>query len=128
MDVPEPLAALLRDYLASRDADSYISCTGSGKPLSQRNLLRILSTFGAPGGFHAFRRFRVSILESAEVPDKLMVIWLGHAPKTVTDRSYSQLRNNLQLRQKWCLLAGLGFELGDMGDKTGIANMTKTAA
>ena len=42
IDIPEQLAALVREYLATIPAGHYLFATASGKPMSQRNTLRIL--------------------------------------------------------------------------------------
>jgi integrase len=85
IDIPEQLAALVREYLATIPAGHYLFATASGKPMSQRNTLRILHN-RKKVGFHAFRRFRASILRKARVPGDLEKLWLCHASKSVTGR------------------------------------------
>ena len=110
VDIPDSLAAVMRDYI--KDKSGYLFVNRYGNPWPQRNLLRTLHEFaGEPIGFHAFRRFRCSVLESADVPSTLQDIWLGHAPKSIRERSYSQLRKDVVKRQQWCQRVGLGFEL-----------------
>jgi hypothetical protein len=53
VDIPEVLAAELRDYIADL---KYLFSTEQGKPLLQRNVLRVLHSVKRVG-FHAFRRF-----------------------------------------------------------------------
>ena len=110
IDIPEQLAALVREYLATIPAGHYLFATASGKPMSQRNTLRILHN-RKKVGFHAFRRFRTSILRKARVPGDLEKLWLGHASKSVTDDYARQLRDDLPFRQEWAERAGLGFSL-----------------
>ena len=110
IDVTEGLAAVLREYIAHIPAGSYLFATASGKPMSQRNVLRILHT-RLKVGFHAFRRFRTSVLRKARVPEDLLKLWLGHASKSVTDDYARQLREDLPFRQEWAERAGLGFSL-----------------
>ena len=43
IDISEELAALLREYIASIPAASYLFATANGKPMSQRNVL-VIST------------------------------------------------------------------------------------
>ena len=76
--------------------------------MSQRNTLRILHN-RKKVGFHAFRRFRTSILRKARVPGDLEKLWLGHASKSVTDDYARQLREDLPFRQEWAERAGLGY-------------------
>jgi integrase len=84
IDVPEELAAVLRGYIPNIPAGHYLFATASGKPMSQRNALRVLHTRHKVG-FHAFRRFRTSVLRKARVPEDLINLWLGHGSKSVTD-------------------------------------------
>jgi integrase len=110
IDVPEELAAVLRDYIANIPAGHYLFATASGKPMSQRNALRILHVRHKVG-FRAFRRFRTSVLRKARVPEDLLKLWLGHASKSVTDDYARQLREDLPFRQGWAQLVGLGFSM-----------------
>jgi len=70
-----------------------------------------LEALGLDTGFHAFRRFRATHLESQGVPRSLTAYWLGHnSGGTVTDR-YIKIDRDLAIRKSWCEKAGLGFEL-----------------
>jgi integrase len=65
----------------------------------------------APGtGFHSFRRFRDTHLDSRNVPLGLRHYWLGHAMSGI-DAHYVKPGSNVEERQKWAEQAGLGFEL-----------------
>ena len=79
IDLAESLAAILRAYAEGRSG--YLFATRSGRPLSHRNVHR-----AAGVGVHAFRRFRTETLRRAGVPEDLIGLWLGHAPK-IGDRS-----------------------------------------
>jgi len=115
IDIPEPLAKVLREYVTGKRG--YLFQNRKGNPLDQRNLLDALhSTYKGEGGFHMFRRFRAAVIRKASVPEDLIKLWLGHA-RTLTDRYASQLRDDLTYRQEWCERAGLGFDLGYMGYK-----------
>lgn len=110
VDIPDALAAVMRDCVKGKTG--YLFATRFGPPFSQRNLLRTLHEFaGESIGFHAFPRFRCSVLEVADTPGTLQDIWLGHAPKSIREKSYSQLRRDVVKRQQWCQQVGLGFEL-----------------
>jgi integrase len=65
-------------------------------------------------GFHAFRRFRITWLRDLGVREDIIRFWVGHAAKDITDR-YSKLAENVELRKKWALRAGLGFSLDHLG-------------
>lgn len=62
-------------------------------------------------GFHAFRRFRASVLRKARAPEDLLRLWLGHASKSVTDDYARQLHEDLPFRQEWAERVGLGFSM-----------------
>ena len=125
VDVPEELAAMLREYITNIPAGSYLFATASGKPMSQRNVLRILHN-RQKVGFHAFRRFRTSLLRKAREPEDLLRLRLGHASKSVTDDYARQLREDLPFRQEWAERVGLGFSLN--GPEVGLQWATKRVA
>ena len=114
IDIPDELATVLREYVAKIPAGSYLFATASGKPMSQRNALRYLHA-RQKVGFHAFRRFRTSVLRKARVPGDLEKLWLGHASKSVTDDYARQLREDLPFRQEWAERARLGFSMSHGG-------------
>lgn len=109
VDVAEPLARVLCEYVASKSR--YLFAAKSGGPLQQRNVLRTLHATGKKVGFHAFRRFRTETLRRARVPEDLTRLWLGHSKQTVTDLYAGGLENDEAWRQEWCERAGLGFSL-----------------
>lgn len=110
IDIPEPLATLLREYVADRSG--YLFATRKGnRPLAQRNVLRAFHDSGARAGFHALRRFRAQTLRRARVPEDLIGLWLGHARRTITDLYAAGLQQDLAWRTEWCQRAGLGFPL-----------------
>ena len=73
IDVPTCLAEFLKAFIGDR-TDGFLFRTKSGKPISQRHILRYgldpilrgLKLKQAGKGFHAFRRFRTSHLLSEE--------------------------------------------------------------
>ena len=81
-----------------------------GGPVRLQTEYDRLRRLGVPEGFHAFRRFRVTHLESSGVPRSLVQFWTGHAGQDVTDR-YVRLESNLPVRREWCEKAGAGFEV-----------------
>ena len=66
--------------------------TKSGRPLAQRNVHRAVGR-----GLPQFRRFRTETLRKARVPEDLIGLWLGHAPKSVSDL----YANGLQHDRAW---------------------------
>jgi integrase len=135
VDVPESLAAILRQYVASKKPGKLLFASRSGNPLSQRNINRdwlhpILETVGlrtakrwkdangrrkvrtADGkgtAWHAMRRFRCTHLDAQLIPESLIKIWLGHGKKGVTEQSYIKMMGRMDTRKTCVENAGLGF-------------------
>jgi len=109
IDIAEPLAILLQDYVAGKSG--YVFASKNGTPLQQRNVLRALHKTGKKLGLHSFRRFRTETLRRACAPEDLIKLWLGHSKATVTDLYACGLRNDLLWRRQWCDRVGLGFSL-----------------
>jgi integrase len=109
VDIPDPLAQLLREYVSGNSG--YLFVAKSGRPLQQRNVHRALHATGKRVGLHAFRRFRTETLRRARVPEDLIKLWLGHSKQTVTDFYASGLQKDEAWRREWCDRAGLGFSL-----------------
>jgi integrase len=99
---------MVREFISNKEG--YLFATAKGKPLQPRNVLRVLHATGKPVGFHAFRRYRAAVLRKAQVPEVLIVLWLGHA-QNLTDRYAAQLREDVAYRVEWCNRAGLGFSV-----------------
>jgi integrase len=117
VDIPEVLANELREYVSG--VSGYLFATARGKPLQQRNVLRVLH--GAKRvGFHAFRRFRLTWLRKSGAPKDLERFWMGHAPEEVGD-FYSKLKEDVAFRQEWAERIGLGFELVHIGPQNAAA-------
>jgi integrase len=108
IDIAEELAALVRDYAKGRTG--YLFATKSGRPLGHRNVHR-----AAGVGVHALRRFRTETLRRAGVPEGLIALWVGHAPKSITDLYAEGLKNDRAWRREWCDRVGLGFSIGLYG-------------
>ncbi len=122
VDIAEPLAALLRIYAEGKTG--YIFATRSGRPLAQRNVHR-----AAGVGLHAFRRFRTETLRRARVPEDLIGLWLGHAPRSVTDLYANGLHKDHAWRREWCDRIGCGFPLvGLIGASINTSLVLKKAA
>lgn len=81
-----------------------------GNAVRYNTILDQLNDIGIDEGFHAFRRFRATHLESQNVPRSLLAYWLGHAGSTISDR-YIKIGQDVKTRQEWANKAGFGFEL-----------------
>ncbi len=113
VDIAEPLARLLREYVVGKSA--YLFGTKTGRPLQQRNVLRALHSTGKKVGFHSFRRFRTETLRRAGTPEDLTKLWLGHSKGSVTDLYAVGLNKDFAWRREWCDRVGCGFQLGNSG-------------
>jgi len=82
----------------------------NGKPVKHILFPAVVGITGKKIGFHAFRRFRTTHLRSEGMPEDIVMFWLGHKEKTITDR-YSKMKERVQLRKEWAEKAGLGFKL-----------------
>jgi len=118
IDVCSDLAVMLKSYIGNR-TNGFLFHTDSGKPLSQRNILRdglnpILTKLNLKQdgkAFHSFRRFRVMHLRKNRVPWDLEKFWIGHANKDVTDKYAAQLKEDVEWRKDVAEKTGLGFAL-----------------
>ena len=61
-------------------------------------------------GFNIFRRFRITELETAEVPAALQHTWSGHAKSQVSE-VYKKLLKQREWRLRWAKKTGTGFAL-----------------
>lgn len=123
VDLHPSVAAMLRDFIGDRK-QGFIFQTRTGTPFLQSNFLRsslypILKELGIEKqGFHGFRRFRVTHLESSYVPPALVKYWTGHAKssdgevvrQTVTDK-YVKMAKDAKFRADVAERIGLGFDL-----------------
>lgn len=127
VDIPEPLAVILREYTATKTG--YLLATRKGnRPLAQRNVLRVLHDSGVRVGFHALRRFRAQVLRRARAPEDLIGLWLGHASRTVTDLYAAGLQHDLAWRKEWAGRVGLGFTVGPRWATNIVSIETREAA
>jgi len=124
VDIPEVLASELRGYVSG--VSGYLFATAQGKPLLQRNVLRVLHSLKRVG-FHAFRRFRLTWLRKNGAPKDLERVWMGHASEEVGDL-YSKLKEDVAFRQEWAERIGLGFELVHNGPQKAAARETEKVA
>jgi len=115
VDLSEPLAAMLRDFVGCQTS-GLVFCKPDGRQLMQRDILKhslhpVLKKLGLEqGGFNIFRRFRITAMETAEVPQALQHTWSGHARTHVSER-YKKLLRQLEWRLEWAEKVGMGFEL-----------------
>lgn len=131
IDIPSTLAAFLNASVAGRTS-GFLFQTESGRPLTQRNVLRdglgkIRRDMKLEDGkaFHSFRRFRTAHLRKNRVPWDLQKLWLGHANKDVTDRYAEQLKEDVQWRKQEAEIAGLGFKLPAFENSIGLLGLPK---
>ena len=114
VDLSEPLAAMLREFVGGRTS-GLVFCKPDGSQLMQRDILKslhpILKKLGLEqGGLNIFRRFRITKLETAEVPAALQHTWSGHAKSHVSE-VYKKLLKQREWRLRWAEKTGTGFTL-----------------
>ena len=115
VDLSEPLAAMLRDFVSDRTS-GLVFCKPDGSQLMQRDILKhslhpILKKSGLEqGGLNIFRRFRITKLETAEVPAALQHTWSGHAKSHVSE-VFKKLLKQREWRLRRADKTGTGFTL-----------------
>jgi len=100
----------LHPELARYLRETFKSLTGYMFPGHVNGYRKRLEANGIQGGFHSFRRFRLTHLDGANVPQGLQRFWTGHAAVDVHE-SYVKSGEKLQERKEWACKAGLGFAL-----------------
>lgn len=102
------------DYLYARlsGQTGFLFQSKTGGPMRKGTEYDKLHEYGIAAGFHGFRRARVTRLDSQSVPRGFVMLWAGHADKTVTD-GYIKVQNDIQGRREHVQRAGLGFQLRD---------------
>jgi len=116
IDLDPPLAKMLRDFIGDRK-QGYLFQTKNGTMLNPQNIYRValgtvLKQIGRKSvRYHAFRRFRESVLLRSECRDILINFWMGHADSEMSSRYGMQLLEDVAFRQEWAKKVGLGFDL-----------------
>jgi hypothetical protein len=77
--------------------------------------------------FHAFRRFRQSVLEKSEVRQLLIDYWMAHDNSDMSSRYAKQLTEDMEFRQEWTKKVGLGFELPEFSESESGVNCATCA-
>jgi integrase len=112
------VSKLLASFLGRRTQGFIFRNTQHGV-IHQSNLLReglhpLLEKLNIPQcGFHAFRRYRNTYLRNvANCPAGLLMYWLGHADKSMSDR-YDKVGEgaNVKFRRAQAKKMGIGFKL-----------------
>jgi integrase len=116
IDLHPSLAKMLRDFIGDRKRGLLFQ-TQNGTMLNPSNIFRdsfepILEEASVDQGrFHAFRRFRESVLQRSDVRMVLINFWIGHADREMSSRYAKQLLDDVEYRQEWATRIGLGFKL-----------------
>ncbi len=127
VDLHPTVAAMLHDFIGDRK-QGFLFQTRTGAPFLQSNVPRsslypILKELGIEKqGFHGFRRFRVTHLESSYLPPALVKYRTGHSKssdgevvrQTVTDK-YIKMAKDTKFRAEVAERIGIGFELPKAG-------------
>jgi integrase len=112
---------MLDEYIGDRK-EGFLFQTENGKMLSPETLFRdgfktILKKMGRTGvRFHAFRRFRESVLLASDARQILIDYWMGHENPDMSTRCGKQLVQDVKYRKQWAEKVGLGFELPQLSE------------
>lgn len=116
IDLHPDLAKLLREYIGGR-TKGFLFSTKRGRMLSPTSVYRdslksALKAIGRDGvRYHAFRRFRESVLLASEARNILIDYWQGHENRDMSTRYGEQLKSDTVFRQSWAAKIPLGFTL-----------------
>jgi integrase len=115
IDLCEPLANMLGKFIGDRK-DGFLFQTGNGTMLSPENLWKhgfrtVVRGMGLDIRFHAFRRYRESVLQASEPRDMLLHFWMGHGDESLSTRYGEQLVRDRAFRQEQTNKVGLGFDI-----------------
>jgi integrase len=117
------VSTLLRNFIGDR-MEGFIFAARNGSSRHQSNFVR---RFLHPAlqkleiekqGFHGFRRFRVTHLESNNVPQALIDYWTGHAKMSsgedvqkTMNQIYTKMEKETSFREDVAERIGIGFDL-----------------
>ena len=104
VDLTPEVNTLLKAVYPTEDARK-----GTLFPASETTYRRKFTELGIHG-FHSLRRFRITHLQLANVPESLTKFWAGHAAKDITAR-YTKVGSEISARKDWSEKAGTGFQL-----------------
>jgi integrase len=117
------VSTLLRNFIGDRK-EGFVFAARNGSSLCQSNFVRrflhpALKKLGIEKqGFHGFRRFRVTHLESSNVPQALIDYWTGHAKKSdgedvqkTMNQIYTKMEKETAFREDVAERIGNGFDL-----------------
>jgi len=123
VELHSSVSALLRNFIGDRK-EGFIFAARNGSSLRQSNFVRrflhpALNKLGIEKqGFHGFRRFRVTHLESTSVPQALIDYWTGHAKMSsgedvqkTMNQIYTKMDKDAAFREDVAERIGIGFEL-----------------
>lgn len=133
IDLCSALAEMLDVFIGPRTS-GYLIQTKSGKMMSPENFWRdglrvALRKMGRTRvRFHAFRRFRESVLKRSQARDLLIDYWMGHENQEMGSRYAKQLLEDVKWRKEWDEKVGLGFQLPPIGIQSGIREGKPVAA
>jgi integrase len=123
VELHSSVATMLRNFIGNR-TEGFVFAARDGSSLRQSNFVRrflhpALKKLGIEKqGFHGFRRFRVTCLESNNVPQALIDYWTGHAKKSdgedvqkTMNQLYTKMEKETVFREEVSERIGIGFDL-----------------
>jgi integrase len=118
IDLCDSLAKMLTGYIGDRTS-GFLFQTANGTMLSHQNLWEdgfqtAAKELNLDVRFHAFRRFRESVLQASECRELLIRFRMGHNDSDMGSRYGEQLTRDKAYRQEWANKVGLGFDMAAM--------------
>lgn len=110
VDLHPSVSDLLQNYCQRHrkfGAKGLLFHTRANTPHLPRNLLRVMPS---KKGFHAFRRFRETVLSEMNCNHDVKIYWMGHKPESMSEL-YSKLAQKIDMRLKEAERVGIGFDL-----------------
>lgn len=108
VELPAKLSEFVAEFAGSRSGFLF----GNGKCLDVTSARNALDTaIGKGVGYHAFRRFRTTILRKARCNEGVLRFWLGHAGIRSISDVYDRTASDEQFRRAEADRIGLGFDL-----------------
>jgi integrase len=107
VEIAQPVTDMLRAFANGRTGYLF----GNGRPLDVSSARDRLTRITGSGNFHAFRRYRTTVLRKAHCNEAVLRFWLGHAGVRSMSDVYDRTAIDEHFRRAECDRIGLGFEL-----------------
>jgi len=106
VEIPLKIAVMLTRFAGHRTGSLF----GNGRPIDVSMARSCLEKHVGAGCFHAFRRYRTTVLRKARCHEELIKTWLGHRPVSSVTDLYSRVSSDEVFRREECERVGCGFD------------------